>query len=105
MKRKYRDILFLRYCTHCKNCKSNGSVGSVLSVSKHGTALDSVQCAQNSLPVYSVPEMCCVISYLTAQQKSAKEIHVQLCHVYGEQCMSIQKVCKCGKNSKMGERL
>ncbi len=52
--------------------------------------------------MYSVPEMRSVINYLTAQQKSAKEIHVQLCHVYEEQCMSIQKVRKCGKKFEDG---
>ncbi len=56
------------------------------------------------LKTYSVSEMRSVIHFLTVQKKTSKEIHKQLCHVYGEQG-KVNKKSIVEKNLMVGELL
>ncbi|XP_054717272.1 protein GVQW3-like [Uloborus diversus] len=47
-------------------------------------------------------ELRSVIRFLVAKKKSAKEIHEELCQVYGEECMSSGMVCRWVRDFKNG---
>ncbi len=81
MKRKYRDILFLRYTVN---------IASQMVQQEARYQLVNIELP---LTMYGVSEMHSVIHFLTTQQKTTPKKFTRS-YVHGEQCMSIQKTCQ-----------